>query len=117
MSALVATFVPGSPALDRTLAFLAALRAAGVVAPASYRIGNVRVRSLEGSRAVVTGCSFDTGSLEEATGAPAPPALGGGAGLTAYVAVLLLVRGRFLVWSDQTSTQPSPKEAGPCHGF
>jgi hypothetical protein len=115
-AALVATFVPGSPALDHTLAFLAALRSAGVYAPATYRIGHVTVRSLTATGAVVTACTFDTGSVY-GSGAPAPPSLGGGAGLTASVAVLRRVGGRFLVWSDQTSTPSSPKEAGPCHGF
>ncbi|HLI43472.1 MAG TPA: hypothetical protein VKU92_03265 [Acidimicrobiales bacterium] len=115
-AALAATFVPGSPALEHTLAFLAALHSAGVYAPATWRIGDVTVRSVTAAEAVVTACTFDTGSVY-ASGAPAPPSLGGGAGLTAAIAVLRRVHGRFLVWSDQTSTPSSAKEAGPCHGF
>jgi hypothetical protein len=114
---LVASFVPRSPALEQTEAWLSALSAAGVVAPATYRVGNVRVTSLHGRRAVVDGCMYDTGSVYRSTGKAAPAAFGGGAGLTASVAVLRDVGDHWLVWSDQTSAVASSKEEGPCHGF
>ncbi len=114
---LVESFVPGSLALEQTEAWLGALSGAGVVAPATFRVGNVKVTSLAGLIAVVKGCMYDTGSVYRSTGAPAPAALGGGAGLTASIAVLHDIGGRWLVWSDQTSAVSSSKEEGPCHGF
>ena len=115
--ALIASFAPGSPALGRTVAWLIALGDAGVIAPQTYRVGGERVTRLTGSTAWLTGCTYDTGSVYRSTGAPAPGDLGGGASLTASVAVLRHVAGRWLVWSDQTSTPSSSEENGPCHGF
>jgi hypothetical protein len=115
--ALVSSFVDGSPALEQTEAWLQALVDAGAMAPSTYRIGDVRVTSISSSRATLFGCAYDTGSVYRSSGLPAPPYLGGGAGLTASVAVLDRVRGRWLVWSDQTSTPSSSKEEGPCRGY
>jgi hypothetical protein len=114
---LISSFVPGSPALEQTEAWLTAIVGAGVMAPADYRVGDVHVTWLAGSRATLTGCSFDTGSVYRSSGVAAPSALGGGAGLTASVASLREVDGRWLVWSDQTSAPASSKEEGPCHGY
>ena len=114
---LISSFAPGSPALAPTVAFLTSLSQAGVVAPASYRAGNVRIPTASASSAVLTGCTYDTGSVYRSSDAPAPAGLGGGASYTASLVVLHRVGGRWLVWSDQTSTPTSSKEDGPCHGF
>ncbi len=114
---LVASFAPGSPALSRTVSFLTVLDQAGVVAPSVYRIGNAHVWSVAGGVARLTGCTYDTGSVYRSSGAPAPAGFGGGASLTASTAVLHEVAGRWLVWSDQTSTPSSSKEIGPCRGY
>ncbi|MGO9557978.1 MAG: hypothetical protein ACLPQS_09800 [Acidimicrobiales bacterium] len=114
---LLASFAHGSPALGRTVAWLIALRDAGVIAPATYRVGNARVTRVTAKTAWLSGCTYDTGSVYRSTGAEAPVNLGGGASFTASVAVLRLVGGRWLVWSDQTSTPSSPEENGPCHGY
>lgn len=113
---LLSSFAPASPALKSVVSFLTALRAAGVVAPSSYRVGEGRLVAEAGGRAVVTGCAFDTGSLYRATSEPAPPALGGGAGFTAYRVTLLLRSRRWLVWSV-LATSASSGEPGPCEGF
>ncbi len=114
---LVSSFVGGSPALEQTLSWLTLLEDAGVVAPGRFRVGAVHLVHLGASRATLTGCSWDTGSVYKATGAPAPASLGGGAGLTASVAVLRRVDRTWLVWSDRTSPVSSPSTKGPCHGF
>ncbi|MGH9296815.1 MAG: hypothetical protein ACRDZP_02420, partial [Acidimicrobiales bacterium] len=114
---LLKTIAPGSPVLSHTIGWLTALETAGVVAPSKYRIGNVHVRSISGSTAVLTGCTFDTGSIVRATRSPAPASLGGGASYTASVAILHRIGGSWLVWSDASSTVMSPTSEGPCHGF
>ena len=114
---LTESFAPGSPALAQTTDWLMALSDAGVIAPTSYRVGNARVTTMTATTAVLTGCTYDTGSIYRSSGAPAPAGLGGGAGLTASIVTLHRVAGRWLVWSDQTSTPSSSKENGPCQGF
>lgn len=114
---LVASFVPGSPALAHTVAFLTALAHAGVEAPSDYRLGHARLLRESGADAVVEGCAYDTGAVYATSGRPAPAALGGGPGYTAFVAVLHDVHGRWLVWSDRTVAPASDRQAGPCHGF
>lgn len=99
------------------MAWLTVTSEAGIAGPASYRVGDVRVVRIRAGRALLTGCSYDSGGVYAASGAPAPPALGGGAGFTASVAVLHEVGGRWLVWSNRTSTPISEKERGPCRGF
>ncbi len=113
---LLSSFAPSSPALKSVVSFLTALRAAGVVAPSSYRLGDGRLLSEAAGRAVVTGCAFDTGSIYRTTRQPAPAALGGGAGFTAYRVTLLLRSRRWLVWSV-FATSSSSKGAGPCENF
>ncbi|HET9091124.1 MAG TPA: hypothetical protein VFN50_01860 [Acidimicrobiales bacterium] len=114
---LVSSFVEGSPALEQTLSWLTMLEDAGVVAPGRFRVGAVHLVRLGASSATLTGCTWDTGSVYRATGAPAPVSLGGGAGLTSSVAVLRRVDRTWLVWSDRTSSVSSPSTKGPCHGF
>lgn len=114
---LISSFAPGAPALEPTISFLSAIAAAGVVAPSRFRIGNVDITSSSGSEAELTGCTYDTGSVYRSSGESAPLNLGGGAGFTASQVVLHLVGGRWLVWSDQTSSVASPDAEGPCHGF
>ncbi|MFZ0172584.1 MAG: hypothetical protein WAL04_12945 [Acidimicrobiales bacterium] len=114
---LLATLVRGGPVYVHSIAYLSALASAGVRGPPKWRIGNEHVVSISATRARVEGCLFDTGSVWKVTGAPAPASLGGGPGLTASDATLLLVRGRWLVLADHVSAVRSPKEPGPCHGF
>lgn len=114
---LAASFAPGSPAEPRTVAWLEALESAGIVAPSAHRIGGARVQSVRGATAYLTGCTYDSGAVYRSSGDPAPSDLGGGAGYTASRAVLRLVAGHWLVWSDRTTTVSSSKERGPCHGF
>lgn len=115
--ALLVTLVRGGPVYLHSTAYLSALASAGVRGPSKWRIGGERVVSLGVARARVVGCLFDTGSVWSSTGAPAPASLGGGAGLTASDATVVLERGRWLVLADHVSAVSSPKEPGPCHGF
>jgi hypothetical protein len=114
---LLDTLVPGGPVEVHSIAYLSALVTAGVRGPLTWRVGNGRVVSLTAGRARVEGCLFDTGSVWKSTGKPAPASLGGGAGLTASDATLVLERGRWLVLTDDVSAVSSPKEPGPCRGF
>jgi hypothetical protein len=113
----LASLVRGGPVFVHSISYLTALASAGIRGPPKWRIGNERVVSLGASRAHVEGCLFDTGSVWKSTGAPAPASLGGGAGLTASDATLVLEGGTWLVLADHVSSVSSPKEAGPCHGF
>lgn len=101
----------------RVVGWLTALQVAGVVAPPTYRIGAVRVVRASAATVTLAGCTYDSGSIYRSTGAPAPTALGGGAGYTASTAVVHLVGERWLVWADQSSTVASNTVAGPCKGF
>lgn len=114
---LLGTLVPGGPVEVHSIAYLSALVAAGLRGPPTWRVGNEHVISVTATSARVEGCLFDTGSVWKSTGGPAPPSLGGGAGLTASDATLVLEGGRWLVLADDVSTVTSPKEPGPCHGF
>ena len=114
---LLATLVRGGPVYVHTIAYLSALVSMGVRGPPRWRIGNEHVVSIGAGQARLEGCLFDTGSVWRSTGVPAPPSLGGGAGLTASDATLVLEGGRWLVLSDEVSAVSSPKEPGPCHGF
>lgn len=114
---LLATLVPGGPVYVHSIAYLSALASAGVRGPPRWRIGHEHVVSIGATRARVEGCLFDTGSVWISTGAPAPASLGGGAGLTASHAILVLARGRWRVLTDDVTAVTSSKEAGPCHGF
>ncbi|MHB1988674.1 MAG: hypothetical protein ACYCSF_11935 [Acidimicrobiales bacterium] len=114
---LISSFASSSPVLAHVVSWLTALYDAGVVAPFSYRLGNVHVTRITTRTATLTGCAYDAGSTYRVSGAPAPPGLGGGAGLTASVVTLRRAAGRWLVWSAESSSPTSPKEKGPCHGF
>jgi hypothetical protein len=114
---LLATLVPGGPVFEHSVAYLSALAAAGVRGPRRWRIGNERVVSVGAARARLRGCLFDTGSVWISTGARAPASLGGGAGLTASDATLVLEGGTWRVLTDDVTAVPSEKEPGPCHGF
>jgi hypothetical protein len=114
---LLATLVLGGPVELHSIAYLSALVTAGVRGPPTWRVGNERVISVRATSARVEGCLFDTGSVWKSTGEPAPPSLGGGAGLTASDATLVFEGGRWLVLTDDVSAVSSPKEPGPCHGF
>jgi hypothetical protein len=114
---LLATLVPGGPVFEHSIAYLSALAAAGVRGPRRWRVGNERVVSVGATRARVRGCLFDTGSVSISTGARAPASLGGGAGLTASDAALVLAGGTWRVLTDDVTAVSSPKEPGPCHGF
>jgi len=115
--ALLATLVPGGAVEVHSIAYLTGLASAGVRGPPTWRVGNGRVVSIGTTRARVEGCLFDTGSVLKSTGAPAPPSLGGGAGLTASDAILVLEDSRWLVLSDDVKAVSSSKEPGPCRGF
>jgi hypothetical protein len=117
LSRLDATLVPGGLALAQERAFISAQVVSGVVGPSAWRIGGVRVVSLVGEGAVVTGCSYDPGSHFRSTGRPAPPSLGGGAGLTSYVSRLEDVAGKWLLDATETSEPVSTTVEGPCRGF
>ena len=114
---LLATLVRGGPVEVHSIAYLTGLTSAGVRGPPTWRVGNEHVVKVTGTRARVEGCLFDTGSVWKATGKSAPASLGGGAGLTASDATLVLEGGKWLVLSDDVSAVSSPKEPGPCHGF
>jgi hypothetical protein len=113
----LSTLVTGGPVYVHSVAYLSGLQSAGVIGPSRWRVGNARVVKQSSGRAEVEGCLWDTGSVWRASGRPAPPSLGGGAGLTASDALLVLERGRWLVLEDAVSAVTSPKEQGPCHGF
>ena len=113
----LSTLVTGGPVYVHSVAYLSGLQSAGVIGPSRWRVGNARVVKQSSGRAEVEGCLWDTGSVWRASGRPAPPSLGGGAGLTASNALLVLERGRWLVLEDAVSAVTSPKEQGPCHGF
>jgi hypothetical protein len=117
LSILDATLVPGSRELAQETGFISLQVVSGVVGPSAWRIGSVRVASLTGDTAAVTACSYDPGSHFRSSGYPAPPPLGGGAGLTAYVAHLRDVAGRWLLYATGTSAPTSTSEVGPCFGF
>jgi len=114
---LLATLVRGGPVYVHSIAYLTGLVSDGLRGPPTWRVGNARVVQSTGTRARVEGCLFDTGSVWKSSGAPAPASLGGGAGLTASNALLVLESGRWLVLEDAVSAVSSPKEPGPCHGF
>jgi hypothetical protein len=114
---LLATLVRGGPVYVHTIAYLTGLVSQGLRGPPKWRVGNARVVELTPTRARVEGCLFDTGSVWKSSGASAPASLGGGAGLTASDALLVLAAGRWLVLEDAVSAVTSPKEPGPCHGF
>lgn len=114
---LISSLAPGSPLVADIVSFLTVLHDAGVIAPSSYRIGNIRLTSVKAAVATLDGCTYDTGSIYRSSGAAAPVALGGGASLTASHVTLHRVGSRWLVWSDISSTASSAKEIGPCHGF
>jgi len=117
LPAMLAGAVPGSAEFAQVTAFIDEQRADGVAGPSHWRIGDVRVVSREGSRAVVTGCSYDKGSYVVSTGAVAPTSLGGGAGLTSYSSVMERSGGTWKVDSTAVAMPKSPAAAGPCHGF
>ena len=114
---LLATLVRGGPVYVHSIAYLTGLASQGLRGPPTWRVGNARVAQMTADRARVEGCLYDTGSVWKASGAPAPASLGGGAGLTASDALLVLEAGRWLVFEDAVSAVSSPKEPGPCHGF
>jgi hypothetical protein len=114
---LLATLAPGGPVEVHSIAYLTGLASAGVRGPPTWRVGNGHVVSITAARARVEGCLFDTGSVWRSTGQPAPASLGGGAGLTASDATLVLEGGTWLVLTDDVSAVSSSKEPGPCHGF
>lgn len=114
---LLASFAPGSPAAEEVVSYLTALHEAGVVGPEHYRVGGGRLVKERDGRAEVTGCAFDTGSRYSSTGASAPAALGGGAGLTSYSVTLEFIGGRWLVWSAHPHAVSSDQTSGPCQGF
>ena len=115
--ALTHRLVAGSPAAEQVAAFLTAQASSGVVGPATWQLGAARVVRLAAGEATVTGCSYDTGSRLRSSGAAAPASLGGGAGLTAYVAELREVGPTWLVDRSVTSAAASRSVPGPCHGF
>jgi hypothetical protein len=114
---LLGTLVRGGPVELHSIAYLTGLASAGVRGPPTWHVGNEHVVDVSGTRARVEGCLFDTGSVWRATGEPAPASLGGGAGLTASDATLVLEGGKWLVLTDDVSAVSSPKEPGPCRGF
>ncbi len=109
--------VPGSPEDDQMISYLSAQVASGVVGPSTWHIGSMRVVSLRRSNAVITACSYDPGSHFRSGGLAAPAALGGGAGLTAYVADMTEVSGSWKLERSMTSAQPDSSSTGPCHRF
>ena len=109
--------VPGSPEDERMLSYLSAQAASGVVGPATWHIGNLRVESLGPSRAVVTACSYDAGSHFRSPALAAPAALGGGAGLTGYVTDMTETAGSWKLERSVTSPESSASLPGPCHRF
>ena len=109
--------VPGSPADDQMVSYLAAQAASGVVGSSTWRIGNMRVASLSQSSAVVSACSYDPGSHFRSRGLAAPAALGGGAGLTSYTTDMTEVKGSWKVERSVTSAEPSVSSPGSCRWF
>jgi hypothetical protein len=114
--ALLDTLAAGGPVYTHSIGYLTGLVTQGAIGPARWRVGNAETLSMTATRATVSGCSWDPGSRMKRSGAPAPPALGGGAGYTATRAVLVRQGGRWRVLQAAT-TQVVPAEAGPCHGF
>ena len=109
--------IPGSPEDDQMISYLSAQAASGVVGPSTWRIGNMRVVSLGRSNAVVTACSYDPGSHFRSGDLAAPAALGGGAGLTAYITDMAEMKGSWKLERSATSAEQSPSSPGPCHRF
>lgn len=117
LTALDATLLPGSAELNQENGFISSQELSGVVGPSTWRIGNVHVDWISGALAEVSACSFDPGSHYKSSGKQAPVSLGGGAGLTAYVAHLRLEAGKWLLYATQVSVPSSTTAAGPCHAF
>ena len=109
--------IPGSPEDDQMISYLSAQAASGVVGPSTWHIGNMRVVSLGRSNAVVTACSYDPGSHFRSGDLAAPAALGGGAGLTAYITDMAEMKGSWKLERSATSAEQSPSSPGPCHRF
>jgi hypothetical protein len=114
--AFLATLVEGGPVYTHSIGYLTELVTGGAIGPARWRVGNAETFGATATRAMVSGCSWDAGSRMKRSGAPAPLALGGGAGYTATQAVLVRQGGLWRVLQAAT-TQVVPAEAGPCHGF
>ena len=103
------------------ISYLSAQAASGVVGPSTWRIGNMRVVSLGRSNAVVTACSYDPGSHFRSGDLAAPAALGGGAGLPAYITDMAEMKGswkleRSVTSAEQSSSSPVlvPALGEPC---
>ena len=109
--------VPGSPQDDQMISYLSAQAASGVVGPSTWDIGNVHVVSLGRTSAVVTACSYDPGSRFRSGDLAAPPALGGGAGLTAYITDMTEVGPSWKLERSETFAEPDASLPGPCHRF
>ena len=109
--------VSGSPEDEQMVSYLSAQGASGVVGTSSWRFGNMRVVSLGSSKAVVTACSYDTGSHLRSSGLPAPASLGGGAGFSAYSSEMVETGGAWRLDRSVTSPVANASSAGPCHRF
>ena len=114
---MLAGVVPGDPEQAQMVAFVSAQVASGVAGPSTWRIGEIRVVAVRGSNAVVEACATDPGSHEISSGTAAPPLLGGGAGLTAFVSDLAETGGSWKLVRTATSAPSSIDVEGPCHGF
>lgn len=100
---LLASVVVGGPAAEQEVSYIAAQEASGVQGPSSWQLAAGAVSNLVAASAVVTGCTYDPGSVVAATRAPAPPALGGGAGATEFVSEMEEVEGRWRLLKSTTS--------------
>ena len=106
--------VAGSPEDEAMTSFLSAQAASGVVGPSRWRIGSGRVVSLGRARAVVAGCSYDTGSRFRSGPLAAPGDLGGGAAVTAYLSSMTEVRGSWRLERTVTSDLAGGVWPGAC---
>jgi len=95
----------------------AADRAFGWVGTKTFHIWPIKVLSLTPTKAVVEGCSYDTGEKVHATGKPVPGVLGT-PGFTSYLATLIPDKtdpGHWLI-SNQ-ATKNATNTEGPCKGL
>ena len=108
-------FVP--PVLYLIRENLAAANHFGWVGPRTYHVWPIKVLGLASAKAVVEGCTYDTGAKVYATGKPVPGEAGI-PGFGSYVATMIPDKaepGHWLI-SKQTSKNATNTE-GPCKGL